>query len=286
MSTTRRDFLKSSAVAAAATIVGPRLLTASDRLEHGPLLVAPGADRYALDLAAEALNAAKDAGASFADVRIGRYRRQSVNTRERRITGVADSESYGIGVRTLVNGSWGFAATSNMTKDGVVKAAREAARIARAARTVQKRPVELAPTPVVKGTWMTPVTRDPIEVPIEEKVALLFAANEAALKVPGVRFVTSGLQLLREIKTYVNSEGTETTQTFIRVGPGFSATAVGQGLFQQYTEELAPRGSGWEYIESLDMPGHAGAWGALAAEKLGAKSVEPGRYDLILSYRF
>ena len=282
MSTTRRDFLRTGAVAAAATLVGPRILSASDPFARSPYIAAPEADTYALDLAAEALGAAKDAGASYADVRVGRYRRQSVSTRERRITGVADSESYGIGVRTLVNGSWGFAATNNMTTEGVVKAAREAARIARAAQTVQKRPVELAPTPAVKGTWMTPVTRDPIDVPIEEKVALLFAANEAAMKVNGVRFVTSGLQLLREIKTYVNSEGSETTQTFIRVGPSFSATAVGAGGFQQYTEELAPRGSGWEYITSLDMPGNAARWGALAVEKVGAKSVEPGRYDLIL----
>ena len=135
---------------------------------------------------------------------------------------------------------------------------------------MQRRPVELAKTPVVTGTWMTPVTRDPIDVPIEEKVALLFAANEAALKVPGVRFVTSGLQLLREIKMYANSEGTQTTQTFIRVGPGFSATAVGGAGFQQYTEELAPRGSGWEYIESLNMPGNAAKWASLAVEKIGA----------------
>ena len=97
-------------------------------------------------------------------------------------------------------------------------------------------------------------------MPIEEKVALLFATNEAALKVQGIRFVTSGLQLLREIKTYANSEGTETTQTFIRVGPSFTATAVGRRGFQQYTEELAPRGQGWEYIASLDMPGNAAEW--------------------------
>ena len=282
MHTTRRDFLKSGAVAAAATLAGPWLLSASASAAPAPLVAPPGADAFALELAAEALNAAKDAGASYADVRIGRYRRQSVSTRERRITGVADAESYGLGVRTLVNGSWGFASTSNMTREGVVKAAREAARLSRAARTVQKRPIELAPTPVAKGTWMTPVTRDPIDVPIEEKVALLFAANEAALKVSGVRFVTSGLQLLREIKTYVNSEGSETTQTFVRVGPSFSATAVGSAGFQQYSEELAPRGEGWEYVTSLDMPGNAGKWAALAVEKVTAKSVEPGRYDLIL----
>ena len=39
---------------------------------------APAADPLALELANEALNAARGAGASYADVRIGRYRRQIV----------------------------------------------------------------------------------------------------------------------------------------------------------------------------------------------------------------
>ena len=284
---TRRDFLRSGAAVAAATIAGPRLLDALEapsRILTPPrYLQPPATEAFNTELAAEALSAARDAGAAYADVRIGRYRRQFIATRERQITGVSDGESYGIGIRTIVNGAWGFAATSNMTKDGVVRAAREAARLSRAAKSVQRRPVELAPTPAVKGTWMTPVTRDPLEVPIEEKVALLFATNEAALKTRGVRFVTSGLQLLREIKMYANSEGTETTQTFIRVGPSFNATAVGQGGFQSYSEELAPRGQGWEYIQSLDMPGNAARWAEFAVEKLSAKSVEPGRYDLILT---
>jgi TldD protein len=86
---------------------------------------------------------------------------------------------------------------------------------------------------------------------------------------------------------YANTEGTETTQTFIRVGPGFTATAIGAngGGFQSYSEELAPRGQGWEYVTGLDMPGNAAAWANIAVEKLGAKSVEPGRYDLILDPR-
>ena len=244
MSPSRRDFLKTGA-AAAAVLATPRVLSAAESqgllTSPTPLITAPTAEPYVIELAAEALGAAKDAGASYVDVRIGRYRRQSVNTRERQITGVSDTESYGLGARALVNGSWGFAATSAMTKEGVVKAAREAARIAKAAKAAQKRPVELATTPPVKGTWMTPVKRDPVEVPIEEKVALLFAANEAALKVPGVRFVTSRMQLLREIKTYVNSEGTETQQTLIRRGPSFPATATGKGRCQSYSDQLEPR---------------------------------------------
>jgi TldD protein len=280
MTPNRRDFLKTGAAAAAA-LTAPRLLMA----DRAPALYLPTPETasFADDLVAEALNAARDAGASYSDVRIGRYRRQNINTRERQITGVSDSESYGLGIRTIVNGSWGFAATNNMTKEGVVKAAKEAARLSRAARSAQKRPVVLAPAPAVQGTWMTPITRDPLDVSIEEKVALLFATNEAALKVKGVRFVTSGLQLLREVKTYANSEGTATTQTFVRVGPTFLATAVGSAGFQQYEEELAPRGAGWEYIASLDMPGHAAQWAEIAVEKLSARSVDPGRYDVIIN---
>lgn len=278
----RRDFLKTTA--AAALIVGaPRLATAAPSPIISPTrLPERWNEAAAEDLMAEALNAARDAGATYADVRIGRYRRQSVGTRERQITGVSDSESYGMGIRTIVGGAWGFAATSNMTRESVVKTAREAARLSRAAQSAQKRPIELAPTPAVKGTWQTPVAQDPLEIAIEDKVALLFAANEAALKVPGIRFVNSGLQLLREIKMYANTEGTETTQTFIRVGPSFSATAVGSEGFQQYSEELAPRSQGWEYIQSLNMPGNAAEWALHAVEKLSARSVEPGRYDVII----
>ncbi len=278
MPTTRRDFLIASAALAAAT--GARAAFGAQIAPR--LLATPASDPFVDELAMEALNAARAAGASYADVRVGRYRRQFINTRERQVTGVNDSESYGIGVRTLVGGAWGFASTSVMTRNGVQQAAREAARLSRAARTVQRRPVELATVSAVKGTWSTPVTRDPLEVPIEEKVALLLAANETALKVPKVRFVTSGMALLREEKTLATTDGTLVTQTFIRVGPQFTATAIADGDFQAYTEELAPRGNGWEYIQSLDMPGNAERWASLAAEKLTARSVEVGRYDLIL----
>jgi TldD protein len=279
MSPTRRDFIRTTA-ATAATVAA-----------YGPLglepfaqsAAPPAADAAALEIAGEALDAARRAGASYADARVGRYRRQSIATRERQVTGVSDTESYGLGVRTLVDGSWGFAATSTMTRAGAQRAAADASAMSRAARIVRRHRVELAPVTPVTGAWMTPVRRDPIDIPLEEKIALLLAANEAALKVPTVRFASSALSLLREVKTLVTTEGTNVTQTLIRVGPTFSVTATGEnGEFQVYEEELAPRGAGWEYVESLDMPGNAGRWASLAAEKLKARSVEPGQYDLIL----
>jgi TldD protein len=277
--TTRRDFLKAAAAATAATAVSGLGSYARAGTPGAP---PDNSETFINDLALEALNAARSAGASYADARIGRYRSQFVATRERQVTGVNDSESYGVGVRALVAGSWGFAATREMSRDGVQQAAREAVRLARAARTVQRRPVELSPVAAAKGSWRTPITRDPVDVPIEEKVALLLSANEAALKVPKVRFVNSSMALLREEKTLATTDGTLTTQTFVRVGPQFNATAIAEGDFQSYSEELAPRGSGWEYIESLNMPGNAERWASMAAEKLTAKPVMAGRYDLIL----
>jgi TldD protein len=275
----RRDFIRSASATAAVLAAHPGLLL--EPAAQAP--PAPGADAAVLDLANAALNSARAAGASYADVRVGRYRRQLIATRERQIAGVRDDESYGLGVRTLVDGSWGFAATSLMTRDSAQRTALAAVELSKAARALRRRRVELAPVEPVTGTWITPVRRDPIDVPIEEKIALLLAANEAALKVPGVRFASSSVAALKEIKTLVTSEGTVVTQTFMRVGPSFSATAVGSGDFQSYAEELAPRGAGWEYVESLDMPGHAEEWASRAAEKLAAKSVEPGTYDLILA---
>jgi len=192
---TRRDFLKTAG--AAATLAGSPLALAEPQSQT---LEAPGADPFAIELANEALNAARSAGASYADVRVGHYRRQSVATRELKVTSVTDSESYGLGVRTLIDGCWGFAATSRMTKAGARQAALNAATMSKAARDVHKRPVELAPVKPVQGTWITPVRKDPINIALEEKVALLLATNEAALKVQGVQFVNSSVEALREIK--------------------------------------------------------------------------------------
>jgi TldD protein len=278
MSPTRRDFIKTTAATAASMAAVGHLPLALD----AQTVAAPSADPAAIEIANEALNAAKSAGASYADVRVGRYRRQAIATREHQISGVTDGESYGLGIRTLVDGCWGFAATSSMTRAAARTAALEAINMSRAARAVHTHRIELAPTARVTGTWITPVRRDPLEVPIEDKIALLLATNEAALKVKNVRFANSGLQLLREVKTLLTSEGTNVTQTMIRVGPSFSATAIDGGDFQTYEEEIAPRGLGWEYLDALNMPGNAERWASIAAEKLTAKSVAAGTYDLIL----
>jgi TldD protein len=286
MSVTRRDFVKSASAAAALTAIGSRAdaLTATPDIfvrEH----TLPFAEDYR-ELAMRAVDAARAAGAQYADVRIARYRSQAVNTRERRVQGLSDNETAGMGVRTLVNGAWGFAASADLTMDAAVALARSAVQQARANRAALARPIVLAPYGAKQtGTWRSPIKMDPFDIPIADKVALLLAANEAAMKVRGTRFATSGVNFLREEKWFANTEGSYTEQVLFRCSPSMNITAVSSDNsdFQtRASNDVAPRGLGYEHLVDSQFVENAPKWAEEAVQKLSAKPVEVGRYDLIL----
>src|SRR3954467_3123194 len=161
--TDRRDFLKTTGATAAA--VAAASLARPDRARAQQ----PAMDAATKDLLMAAINAAKLAGASFADARIARQRQNFIFTREQQIQNVVDTDSIGCGVRVLVDGTWGFAATRRLTRDGVAGAAREAAAIARANRQARDRAVELLPAAgFPNASWQSPYQVDPFSVSVED----------------------------------------------------------------------------------------------------------------------
>jgi TldD protein len=279
----RRNFLKTSATAAAGAAIGSRILSAGDAF--AATAPAPG-DPAIRALMQVALDVAKSGGASYSDVRVSARRQQNVGTRDRIVTGVGDVDTFGLGVRTLVDGAWGFAATSTLTKDSIANVTRLAIEQSKANRASQLRPVVLAPTPGNQvGEWKSPITTDPFTVSIPDKVALLLAANEAAAKVKGVRNVVSSMFFLREEKTLMTSDGSYIVQTIYRTAPSMSITAVSPDVtdFQtRQSNEIAPMGLGYEHVLNAKLGENATRWANEAVEKLSAKPVEPGRYDLLL----
>src|SRR4029078_2584004 len=137
--TSRREFLRNTgvaaAIAAANSALSPVFTRALGAQPAYPRGVGAFEELPIEELLADALNAAKGAGASWADARIGRYRQNFVGTREKQLVQGGDTDSIGIGVRALVNGAWGFAASQTLTRDGVAAAAREAPGSAHAHRT-------------------------------------------------------------------------------------------------------------------------------------------------------
>lgn len=251
-------------------------------------------------LADIALNAARAKGATYADVRIGRYLNQFLNTRENRVENISNTESYGMGIRVIANGSWGFAAIDNLTEDNIASAAASAVQIAKVNSKLLTEPVKLAPQ---KGygevNWQTPFEKNAFEIPIKEKTDLLLAVNEAALK-GGANFVNSSLFLVNEQKYFASTEGSYIDQDIHRLWPTFTVTKVDSksGRFETRNSLSSPMGMGYEYLipkkeEEIEGPftiyknRYNMLEDALTAtkhveEKLKSKPVEPGKYDLII----
>jgi TldD protein len=280
----RRTFVVQGAtIAAGLAACGPAIMTPPARAPTGDLA---GPDASVRDLALRALDAARAAGASYADVRFHNTRSQSVGTRERQITGLSDSETSGFGVRALVNGAWGFAASRVMAPEEVDRVAQLAVVQARANRIAGGPPVEMAPAErVPDGRWRSPIEIDPFTVPVEDKVALLLDANEAALAVRGTRFVNSSMLAWSDERTFASTEGTMTHQTLFRILPRMNITAVasdGSDFQSRTSTDVQPAGRGYEYVLAADMVGNAPRWAEEAVQKLAATPVDPGQYDLVL----
>jgi len=292
----RREFLAYSGLGLAGLVLPHSRLIAAEQL------LAPVDTAQRRRLAEVALAAARTAKASYCDVRIGRYLNQSVITREHQVGNVTNRESSGVGVRVIVNGAWGFAATHQQTEAGVRGAVEQATAIARANAGIQTRPVQLAPTPPVgEVRWQTPVRKNAMEVPIQDKIELLLALNSAALDA-GADFINSTLFLVNEQKYFASSDGSFIDQDIHRIWLPFTATAIDKasGKFRTRAGLSSPMGMGYEFLDGdargkVQLPGGITAYrdsydpveDAIAAarharEKLKAPSVKPGKYDLVL----
>ena len=295
----RRTFLNISGLA-----LGTMLIPVFGRAVAAEELLNPLAAKFKKTLADTALNAATGAGASYCDVRIGRYLNQFITTRNLNVENIVNTESSGVGVRVIANGAYGFASTNDMSPDGVANAARQAVAIARANARLQTEPLHMAPVQGVgEVSWATPYTRDWRTVPIKEKADMLIAANKAGLDA-GASFMESRLFQVNQQKYFASTDGSYIDQDIHRLWAPLTATAVDKATNKFRTRDslAAPVGMGFEYFDarpehkvqaaggvttlytrSYDLIEDARAAGRQAREKLGAKSVEPGKYDLVLS---
>ncbi|OAQ39559.1 TldD protein [Pedobacter psychrophilus] len=295
----RRNFIYLTGVGAAAAMM-PSIPVWGNEISPEAALeyVDPAVKKLIADVA---LNAAKSKGATYTDVRIGRYLNQFVVTREDKVQNIVNTESYGVGIRVIANGSWGFAATDKMDNDSIAKAAALAVSIAKENSRLLTEPVQLAPQ---KGygevSWKAPIEKNAFEVPVKEKVDLLLSVNDAAMK-GGADYVNSILFLVNEQKYFASTDGSYIDQDIHRIWPTFFLTKINKetGKFETRNALSAPTGMGYEYLDAkpqhkiktaagtlykgrYDMLEDAKQAASQVGDKLKAKTVEPGKYDLVL----
>jgi len=291
MSPTRRDFLKTISAATLSLAGGGGnalfgLLPGIDLYPHA-------GDPALKELAARALDAARAAGASYADVRFTLTRLEGL-----RIPSVhsyqhtADQEFAGVGVRALVDGAWGFASSTLWTADEVARLATEAAVQAKHNAAAGRRRVELGPPPApANGEWQTPIRRDPFTVPLAEKIETGWAFVELASRYNiGARNANLGATLdttwERQERTFASTDGAFTSQTVYRVTPSYRLSVQRpRGTGRRSSDLLRPRAGGWEVLAEAPLRDEVPRLVEEAFLMTEAERIVPDRYDVVLDAR-
>ena len=238
------------------------------------------------DYCDSALNIAQVQGASYADVRIVGREKQSISVKNGQVEALTHEESFGFGVRVVVNGAWGFAASATLTAPEIERTTALAVRLARAAARVQRQSVDLGEPYRNVGKYRTPVRTDPFRVPLSDKIALLLRASETMQRVKGIAVAEASIESIREEKTFASTEGGFVEQEIIETGCGIEATAVGEEDVQNrsYPNSVGRHQvtEGWEFVEQWDLSGNAERIAEEAAALLTAKACPSGQTTVVL----
>ncbi|MGL5808047.1 MAG: TldD/PmbA family protein, partial [Xenococcaceae cyanobacterium] len=224
------------------------------------------------ELSQGAIDLIRQAGCEYGDIRICNYRSQSLWARDRSLSNLSDNVSSGFGVRVLLNGAWGFAASHRKTEQEITRIVNLAIEIARGSRLSQQQPVRLAPVDVYRDTYITPIAIDPFEIAIAPKAELLLGINEKLLAYGdrGIKKAHSFLSFTREEKTFASSEGSLIQQTIYRTLPGFGCTAIANGDAQSRSYERPPFNIGYEHVDKQDLLANVDRVAEEAIEKVSA----------------
>ena len=238
------------------------------------------------DLALRALDAVARRGVSYADVRVVDTREREITTKNGKAGHVSSSESLGLGVRVLARGCWGFAATDDLTAEGVESAAALALEIAASGAVARRRDVELVPEDRHEAVWVAPCRVDPFTVPVDRSLATLLAVDAELRRAPGVSLAETAMHFQRSRQVFVSTLGSVIDQTRCLSGAGFTAASYKDGDIQKRSFPNSFGGQyqlkGYELVDELRLIENAPRIAEEAVALHTADQCPEGEFDLIL----
>jgi len=238
------------------------------------------------DHARHALDAISRRGVAYADVRVLEIRDREISTKNGKVGHLSGSESVGLGIRVLVSGCWGFAATDDLTREGIEVAADLAYQIAEASSAARKHEVTLAPEDKYEATWVSPFQVDPFTIPIDRQLAVLLAVDAELRRQPGVSLAEASMHFERQRQVFASTLGSLIDQTRYTSGAGFSALSYKDGEIQKRSFPNSFGGQyqlkGYELVDELRLLENAPRIAEEAVALHSADQCPEGEFDLIL----
>ena len=232
-------------------------------------------------LADAALDAA--AGCQAAELRVERIRSQTVRLHDARPETTADDTDFGMGVRVVVDGAVGFAATVDVRPEEAANLVRRAREMATVTSRAGGGRVELASEPSHgEVTWSSAFEIDPSTVPLADKVALLAEWSRRLGDHEAVSHTSASLLAVSEQSYLADLNGTRATQHRVRLQAQLEALALSDAGFETMRTLAPPVGRGWEFLAGPTVRGRlalgrrAGR-AARAARREGGRALGAGR---------
>jgi TldD protein len=237
-------------------------------------------------IAGWALEAARLRSASHCEVRIVDERDRALATKNGKIGSASDSESMGCGIRVIADGAFGFAATEDLSQQGMERCAAEAVQVAKASARVKSSELRLAAEKPVQVDWASPCAIDPFGVSIEQNLDLLMKIDAELRAVNGVTLAEANLNFRRYEQWFYNSEGSEIHQTRVTTGAGFAAYAFAgeQIMKRSYPNSFGGQwqNRGYELVGDLKLVENARRIGEEAVALHQAAQCPEGRFTIVL----
>lgn len=224
-----------------------------------------------LDLVEYAVKLAGDLGASYSEARYHGINGFTIYTRNGNVIGSGITSRRGIAVRVVVNGALGFAATPELTRDGVRKTVEKAVSLAKAVSQLMKKPLKQDDSRLGRARYSVVAGKPFDSIPLDEKVNYmteLWKTIQGSTKEARIPVLTVTYNEWTEEKTIVNSDGGYVESSIPRITMYYNlvVTSPVKGSLQRW-EQLGGSG-GLELLEKWRLH-----------EKLPE---EVGRYEEIL----
>ncbi|MGH9404709.1 MAG: TldD/PmbA family protein [Terriglobia bacterium] len=238
------------------------------------------------EYAQNALDTALQHRATHAEARVMDIRQRYLSTKNGQAGQVRDSQSLGLGIRVIADGSWGFASTQDLSRASVDATAAKAVEIAKASALCKKHDVRLAPEPAVTARWEAECKVDPFTVPVSTCLELLLKVDAELRKVPGITLAEASMDFRRIDQVFLSSEGSEIYQGKTQTGAGYVATSFNGSEIQRRSYPNSFGGQyqtrGYELVEELDLLGNAPRIAEEAARLHQCDQCPAGESDVIL----
>lgn len=219
--------------------------------------------------------------ADYIDIRIINSHSLSITAKDKKIEGVESDTTFGIGVRALYEGNWGFATTNS--ENNLLETTEHAVRIAKSMYSTAGRHknkgknkdllITLSESKVIVDT----IIKEAAIPPVEESIELIMSCESNA-SMPQIKSTSSSLVNGCIEKLFLNSEGSRIEQKYFRSRLGVKSIAKKGDELQEAHEVSA--GFSWDHNTEI-----AKNASKKAIRLLGGKKTPNGELDIIMDPR-